>query len=348
MQIDTRNREHGIGPESVHNCTNMSLCAGYEPRQARYGRNWGGLTSKSKDVDGYSGILECPCNSRYGGDPYFYPTAKTKIVERSLTAIPSGTCSATSHKFSNAGACFDAVAALGFNATSTANKTGSNPALPAGCLFIKNADGSAIAMFNPAGSGPCGASTTKSAASSSTSTKVSVGISLAETTSKNMSRGPKGQYCMNNHNAVIKEFPARTSTNATDAAIALAACEAFCESDATCTVCSVDAGSNPTGLQWAALPSCGAVGKWAGSIPGDISQKSVTGIATITLSGPSDAWFGVGLSAQLMHDQPYTLVVNDQGVMERKLGTCGTEADHCGGTLLSPSVKLVSNSVTAG
>ena len=28
----------------------------------------------------YSGILECPCNSRYGGDPIFYPEAKTKLI----------------------------------------------------------------------------------------------------------------------------------------------------------------------------------------------------------------------------------------------------------------------------
>jgi len=69
MQIDTRNREHGVSAESVHNCTNMDECAGYEPRQARYGRNWGGRLAKPKVVDGYSGILECPCNSRYGGDP---------------------------------------------------------------------------------------------------------------------------------------------------------------------------------------------------------------------------------------------------------------------------------------
>ena len=71
MQIDTRNREHGVSAESVHNCTNMDECAGYEPRQARYGRNWGGRLAKPKVVDGYSGILECPCNSRYGGDPEF-------------------------------------------------------------------------------------------------------------------------------------------------------------------------------------------------------------------------------------------------------------------------------------
>ena len=47
MQIDTRNREHGVSPADVHNCTNMTECAGYEPRQARYGRNWGGR-SKSR------------------------------------------------------------------------------------------------------------------------------------------------------------------------------------------------------------------------------------------------------------------------------------------------------------
>ena len=33
------------------------------------------------------------------------------------------------------------------------------------------------------------------------------------------------------------------------------------------------------------------------------------------------------------------------GVHERKLGTCGTEADHCPGTVLAASVKLLSNTV---
>ena len=50
MQIDTRNREHGVTAADVHKCTNFSgvgengkKCAGYEPRQARYGRGWGGV-----------------------------------------------------------------------------------------------------------------------------------------------------------------------------------------------------------------------------------------------------------------------------------------------------------------
>ena len=34
------------------------------------------------------------------------------------------------------------------------------------------------------------------------------------------------------------------------------------------------------------------------------------GEAKISMSGPADAWFGVGLNAQVMSDSPYTLVVN--------------------------------------
>ena len=44
----------------------------------------------------------------------------------------------------------------------------------------------------------------------------------------------------------------------------------------------------------------------------------------------------------------YTIIVNDTGVQERKIGTCGTEAEHCPGTALSSSVTVVSKSVTAG
>jgi hypothetical protein len=60
-----------------------------------------------------------------------------------------------------------------------------------------------------------------------------------------------------------------------------------------------------------------------------------------------------------MFEQPYTIVVNGTGsgagvssaaattVTERKLGTCGTEANHCAGDVLSPSVKLVSSAVAS-
>jgi hypothetical protein len=37
MQIDTRNRDHGVTAADVTKCTNFTECAGYEPRQARLG-----------------------------------------------------------------------------------------------------------------------------------------------------------------------------------------------------------------------------------------------------------------------------------------------------------------------
>ena len=88
---------------------------------------------------------------------------------------------------------------------------------------------------------------------------------------------------------------------------------------------------------------------------------------TIVLTGPSATWFGVGLNAQKMADMPYTIIVNSTGVFEQKIGTnivnishsltslnstsllnkgtCGSEADHCPGTLLQDQVNLVSNEI---
>ena len=59
MQIDTRRRDCGVGRESIKNCTAFEPWL--EPKQARYGR--------PVSAANYSGVLECPCNSRFGGDP---------------------------------------------------------------------------------------------------------------------------------------------------------------------------------------------------------------------------------------------------------------------------------------
>ena len=130
------------------------------------------------------------------------------------------------------------------------------------------------------------------------------------------------------------------------AGAALGACEAFCAGSQACNACSVDCSlGSTTRCQWVALPQCGAVSKWPGLISGDISRKAQGGKATMTLKGPADAWFAVGLDAVQMSDQPYTIVANASGFFEQKLGTCGSEADHCPGTLLETSASLVSNTV---
>jgi hypothetical protein len=60
----------------------------------------------------------------------------------------------------------------------------------------------------------------------------------------------------------------------------------------------------------------------------------------MTLSGPPDVWFGVGLNASTMADEPYTIVLDGAGkVSERKL------ADQSPGKPLSSSITVVSNTV---
>ena len=63
----------------------------------------------------------------------------------------------------------------------------------------------------------------------------------------------------------------------------------------------------------------------------------------ITLSGPSNVWFGAGFFAQTMADAPYAIIVDGTGaVSERRM------ANHAIGTLLKSTVTVVSNTVSAG
>ena len=67
--------------------------------------------------------------------------------------------------------------------------------------------------------------------------------------------------------------------------------------------------------------------------------------ATITLTGPSENWYGIGFNASnfVMADQPYTIVIDGNGnAEERKLG------NHAPGNVLSQSFKVASNTVKDG
>jgi hypothetical protein len=66
-------------------------------------------------------------------------------------------------------------------------------------------------------------------------------------------------------------------------------------------------------------------------------------LVTISLSGPSQYWYGVGFDASKMADLPYAIIVDGNGqVQERIL------ANHDPGHELQPSVKILSNTVTNG
>eukprot|EP00939_MAST-03C_sp_MAST-3C-sp1_P001438 g1438.t1 len=239
MQIDTRNRDCGVTPADINNCTTFT--PGPEPKQARYGR---GIPAEGTN---YSGILECPCTSRYGGDPVFYgESTKTKIVTVQYKMLASGTCRTI---VADAVSCFNAVVEMNVNATKWSNRTVDDATMPSGCLVITHASGEASAIFNTA------------------------------------------------------------------------------SSDVVCPVETARSGG-------VASPTVGV------SLSLDIKSD-----VTIEISGPVDAWFGVGFNAQKMADMPYTLIVNSTNVVEQKIGTCGSEADHCPGTQLASTVQIVSNTV---
>ena len=169
MNIDTRNRDCGVKPESITNCS--QFVPGPEPKQARYGR---GIPEGTD----YSGLLECPCTERYGGDPIFYPDANTKIITNSYVLKSSGLCKDDATDISTAPECFAAARGVGVNASSFTNKTVSDPKLPAGCSIVTEINGSATVYFNSAAKhGNCGGGK-KKVGQASTSVKVNLGLNL--------------------------------------------------------------------------------------------------------------------------------------------------------------------------
>ena len=130
MQIDTRNRECGATINDINNCT--QFIAGIEPKQARYGRG----TPKNTN---YSGLLECPCNGKFGGDPIFYGnTTKTKIVIHNFVTLQTPQCQSGEQIISST-QCFDAVSSIISNKTIKTQQT-TNASIPTGCSIAQNGD----------------------------------------------------------------------------------------------------------------------------------------------------------------------------------------------------------------
>mmetsp|Transcript_15463 Transcript_15463/g.36558 ORF Transcript_15463/g.36558 Transcript_15463/m.36558 type:complete len:894 (-) Transcript_15463:53-2734(-) len=345
MQVDTRNRDCGVSPADIGKCSSPFV-PGPEPRQTRWGLGVPKVTN-------YSGLLECPCNSRFGGDPMFYPDSKTHMVERKYTLVGMGSCS-SQQVVQNASDCFAAAPQLGINGSQFINQTVADNKLPPGCSVMRLQNDSVVVNFNTkeGAEGKCSSSSERSGEGTSP-VGVKIQISLDGNGMYKMS--PKGQFCSKNRDAKIQSFHMQGSS-VLAAREARNRCLQFCWNDATCWGCSVDCDSEPyaygallTACQWNAIKSCGSIEAWAGSIEGDVSEKQPHGgSAQITLSGPASGWFGAGFNAEAMADSPYTLVVNDAGVTERKIGTCGSEAEHCPGDLLAPSIRVISNSVVAG
>jgi hypothetical protein len=313
MQIDTRNRDCGVTPLDIRNCSDK-FSPGPEPKSARYGYGM------PKEGTNYSGLIECPCTDNWAGSPEIYGAATpTKQLHHNYKAEAAATCdSGTS--LDSAEECFEAVAQI--NVRAAANTTVTSTALPAGCSVSVDPGGvAATAVFNSLASSvvPCNTAGHVYTGEATSPIGVTLSVALDDKGNVAMKRKAKGVYCSQNVDNVLSVFY-MANVSAAAAEAALMQCETACLADVRCSACSVDCYMLSGKCRWLAIPQCGIVTTWDGLIDGDISMKRQLGDMTITMTGPAMVWFAVGINApnHLMLDQPYTLIVNDTGVAESK------------------------------
>eukprot|EP00854_Cymbomonas_tetramitiformis_P025130 gene25130-30667_t len=219
MQIDTRNRDCGVTPADIKNCTKFT--PGPEPKQARYGL---GIPLEGTN---YSGILECPCNSRYGGDPAFYPEAGTKTTEHKFLAQGAAKCPA-GEAVAAASQCFAAAAELGFTNRTAVNKTVTDTnSVPSGCSVVRRGDGTMAAYFNTELDSAATCSTTGRRAGRVFAGELGVTLGLAvdpDAGKVTFKHSAKGIYCSQNHVAVLGKWE-MANASAAEATRALQQCE---------------------------------------------------------------------------------------------------------------------------
>eukprot|EP00392_Amoebophrya_sp_AT5.2_P004375 g4383.t1 len=149
MQVDSRNRDCGVAPADVGG-TCESL--GIEPRQAA----WGGRVPHAERK--VTGLIECPCTSRFGGDPAVYgQETKTKSFRQQFavealdqcardTIIDGGDGGADPAK--GAAECFDAASKL-LTGQAGQKLVIRNVTTPGMAMAIEDATGYALFDFGP-------------------------------------------------------------------------------------------------------------------------------------------------------------------------------------------------------
>ena len=106
--------------------------------------------------------------------------------------------------------------------------------------------------------------------------------------------------------------------------------------------------NNPSSEETSSACGMGAtalLGSSSSLVNVSVSLAQSNDVATITLTGPSDVWFGVGFNAHEMANSPWTIVVEGEAsnttVTERHLG------NHNPGSVLPASLKVVSVTIDA-
>lgn len=120
------------------------------------------------------------------------------------------------------------------------------------------------------------------------------------------------------------------------------------EDPATPPGCSVQfSAGKPTGIVFntnaKSTACCSApeiVGSTQSLVKIDVTLSESESLAHVTVTGPSTVWFGVGFGSSLMPNTYAVVIAGNGSVSEHLLG------DHAAGTVLAPSVTVVSNTVS--
>lgn len=301
----------------------------------------------------YSPLLECPCTDR-----------KPKVVTRHNT-LEKGLCKA---RLPSAAECFKAAAALGLLPLAK-NETQSEATAPEGCYVMSTKDGYEVFFNSAASAVTCGPSSTGPArpvrstgAAQETASGVGVHLQLDQGagTCSNASSDLSGTWTYDGSKYGPKHSSGAPYSVAFSAMAGKPGYYAVKPTDEAAEYNTMNAGVCATGCtahfvggkltMTGGMTMGGAVKAdwttitWSNGAPWTRAARSCSGLATFTMTGPAATWFGVGFDSTHMDDKPYAIIVTGGtgAVSERRM------ANHAAGTLLAPSVTVISNTVLAG
>lgn len=312
-----------------------------------YGRSRGATPPTNQNGEPsslYSPLLECPCTDR-----------KPKVITQHNT-LESGHCTA---RLTTAAECFAAVQALGL-VPITRNDTISTTAQPAGCSVVSTQRGFEASFNGEASTVECGASSGGSPVPSrSTGGAAAAGVEVAldlNSSGGNCSAATAdlaGEWTCSFGCTVLGSKGTPYGIEITETAageyVILDHQNAGESGTATVKGNTVTMGGALKAWPHATISSDFLTWTFANGVVWKRPNKTCAGLATITITGPADAWYGTGLDAHAMAKAYAIIVDGDGAVSERQLGTgAGVSGEHQPGVLLAPSVTIKSNTVTDG
>lgn len=308
MQIDTKNRDGSMDKPG------MPFTPG--PYPAVIAQNTRAPRAGPDAV--YSGLLECPCTDRI---------TKVMATTGAASAAVSGTCG---HELGTASECESAASEMAQSAPAT------HAAPP--CSFGEH---QGVFLAGDAPGAPANFSSLAIAQAWCCAHKGCGGITFQQGVYTARASGTPTKYPMK---GLVSWILGGSTNNFNFSSGSSPSKPTGCSIDVTSTGVTGFFNTLKTGVACGGQPGERALAGSAsvGEVSIHLNMDEHANVVTIELSGPDRVWFGSGFGANEMSGT-YSIVVDGQGkVSEHKLG------DHAPGTVLQPSVKVLSSKVANG